>query len=215
MPQDRTRQTVGLATLGGTISYVWSHVIWPWLGPIGAPVVTTLLGWADGQPWMFIWVGALVAFAAATTGLVRFEEWRARRRVEHKLALGHCRFATSIREDGYALGVLLINRGEFPIEFEVTDLRTSIDNRVPSRTTPQQRRSVVVDAGGYGWWDDAIVPMTPPKPGTLTGDIEYRVRYGRSEHLKYEIAGRKQVHVTFDEAGKQRAVVWNDVVGSG
>lgn len=214
MSQNTAGRAAAIGTFGGTVSFIWSQAIWPWLAPIGAPVVAALLGWAQGAPIMYVWVGTCLAFAAATTGVLRLEEWLARRRVEDKLVLAQCRFARHVGGGGnFALGFAVNNRADFPIQFEIEDLRTQIDNRVPPPVSgPISPRRVTVSPGGVGWWDDQLIKISPPRPGVITGEIEFRIRYGRVGRPRYKLSGRHRVSVQFSDAGEPGPLAWIEVV---
>src|SRR5690348_5800419 len=84
------------AALGVVKAFTY-HAITVWVIPTGLVAITAYLGYLQGLPWMYIAVGTGLMFAAVTTGLVRFDEWRDRRRTEGKLRFSGLRvvFATT------------------------------------------------------------------------------------------------------------------------
>lgn len=94
------------ALASGAIRAIAFHVTTTYLLPIGAPLIAGYLGYVQGLPWMYIWVGALLAFAAAAHGAVQFDQWLQRRRVADKLSFAHVRLVRDIRgTPALALGV--------------------------------------------------------------------------------------------------------------
>ncbi len=53
--------------------------------PIAAPIGVGVMGWLQDIPWFYLCVGVGLLFAAVSTGLLRFDEWRYRNRVADKL----------------------------------------------------------------------------------------------------------------------------------
>ncbi len=179
--------------------------------PIGAPIVAAALGYVQGLPLMYIFVGVLVAFAAAATGILRFDEWQVRRRVDGKLTfIGPG--AQKILGKGIALGVQFYNSAAFPIEFEITELRTEIANKVP-KDKLRPNKKLVIPAGQYGWHYDGYIEFEVPKQGSVNGLLEAKLKYGSvGSSLKYEIAQKKQLTAQFDDEGNWLgSAIWVDV----
>ena len=159
---------------------------------------------------MYVALGAMAAFAFVTNGLLRFDEWRLRRRVADKLSLSSIICGRNIRGAGIFFGVSLNNSAQFAVEFEVKRLSTRIGNLVPLETKFDVKR-VTIPPNGSGFFNDHVIAIdNPSKPGTLQGFIEYEFAYGQSGPLKYSLSGKKQVIVSFNNEGLLVHGSWND-----
>ena len=202
------RRSLGLwrAIASGSVRAVAYHITLTYLIPLGAPLITLWLGYLQGYPWMYIWVAMLIAFAAVCTGLLRFDEWYSRRKVESKLNITAPRVARNVIGDGFSLGLQLHNSAHFPIDFEVDTMRTRIGDRVTQ--TPPVVRSITIPALGFGWWDDGIINVNPTENGALEGYIEFEISYGRAgSSLPCKLGGKKRVVLPFVD-GVLQTPVW-------
>ena len=155
---------------GGTVQGVTSHIVATYILPLGAPVVTVVIGYISDLPWFWIWLGALAAFAFISHGLLRFDEWRDRRRIDGKLAFQSIVFGRNIRGRGLILGLRFNNLAAFSLEFEVTEVRTRLGDTVPALEHEATKHTV--PATGIGWYNDNPIELdNPPHPGTIEGFI--------------------------------------------
>ena len=97
------------------VARIW---IWPLLPSMGG----VMIGWVQGFPWFYLYVSAVVIFAFAATGLLRFSEWKDRNTPEHKLQFGSVRVSARKSEVGQnieaiGIGFQLHNTATFPITF--------------------------------------------------------------------------------------------------
>lgn len=188
-----------------------SHIVATYIFPLGLPVVTGWLGYAQGLPLMYIFVGAGVMFAATVTGLLRYTEWKELQRVEGKLYLVTPSIVL-IQKQGYALGVQMQNNAVFPVEVEIEDLRTQIDSKLPKGKRLAGKR-IILQPNNVGWFYDNSVEIEIPKPGTIEGTLEAKLKYGRvGSRLQYKLEEKKQITARFDEEGKWAApALWTDI----
>jgi hypothetical protein len=110
---------VGRALAAGGVRAVAFYVTTTYIIPLGAPVATVAIGYASGVPWFVIWLGALAAFAFASTGLLRFTEWRFRQKVHDKLAFAGVMIGKDIRTDGIIIGLRLHNSALLSVEYRL------------------------------------------------------------------------------------------------
>ncbi len=201
----------GKEVAGGSIRAVVFYITTKYILPLGAPIVTAIIGLRSGLPWFWIWLGALAAFAFISTGLLRFDEWLARRRVEGKLFLLQPG-AVTVLNQGYALGVQFHNSAVFPIEVEIIELRTQLNNKVPTKRVGSKK--MVVQPNVSGWFYDYPIDFEPPKPGSAEGTLEAKIKYGLvGSQLKYELEEKKQITARFDEEGKWAGnAIWTDMI---
>ena len=59
-----------------------------------------MIGWLQGFQWFYIYLGAVVSFAAISTGMLQFSKWRYRNRVEDKLVFSTMRVSHKVLEGG-------------------------------------------------------------------------------------------------------------------
>ncbi len=92
--------------------------VWPGALTVGAGV----MGWLQEVPLFYWTVGVILAFAGATTGLLRFDEWRYRNSALHKLVFRDIRVTRIVGDDkrlvAVRLGFGLESAAIFPIQFK-------------------------------------------------------------------------------------------------
>ncbi len=161
---------------------------------------------------MYILVGAGLAFAGVTTGLVRLDDWIGRRRVKGKLDFAQIIFGRNINGPGIYLGVSLTSRAAIPMDLYFTEVRTRIGNQVPSETKFNNSR-FTVSPTGLVWFNDHIINIANvPTPGTLEGFAEFRIKYGRHGNMKHDLTVKKSVVVKFNSDGLLEFGSWNDAM---
>jgi hypothetical protein len=143
--------------------------------------------------------------------LVRFDDWRDKRRVKGKLDFTSIRIGRIISGPCTFLGVLLSSGAAVEIEVDLIEARTRIDNRVPKETTFKVT-PIVVPPHGTGWFNDHEIEVNnPPHPGTLEGFVEFIVEYGRvGGGKKFEFVVKKQAVLSFDASGIFAGGSWHD-----
>jgi hypothetical protein len=202
----RLLSTVAFATIG----FIWSHAVLPWLVLVGPPIVTGLLAYLNDAGAYKVALAVQFSFAAMAVGLYYADLELSRRRVKGNLQFHSVRVGRNINGPGIFLGVVFSNTSDFPIEFEVKELRTRMGDRVPAKTGFDVK-NVVVGPRAIGWYDDHIIqPDTPPNGGTLEGFIEFTVEYGRPGDLKYELSQKKQATAAFDQGGNLTHASWQE-----
>jgi hypothetical protein len=194
----------------GSIKAIGYQATITYVLPLGLAFVTGLAGYLQGLPWMHILVGAGVMFGAITTGLVRFDDWRERRRIKGKLVVPIVNAGRDTQGPGIVLGVALLNEASFPLEWELTECRTRIQNRVPPNL-PYRSTRITLGPKGEGFFNDHPIDIgTPPSPGTVEGFLEMSFKYGQPGKLKYDLAIKKQVVITFNDDGVFAGGTWHD-----
>jgi hypothetical protein len=202
----RWMSTIAMATVG----FVWSHAILPWLVLIGPPIMTGLLAYLGDAGGYKIALAVQFSFAAMAVGFYYADLELSRRRINGNLQFSSVRVGRNINGPGIFLGVVFSNTSDFPIEFEMKELRTRMGDRVPIKTAFDVK-NVVVGPRAIGWFDDHIIQVdNAPKGGTLEGFLEYSVKYGRPGNLKYEMAQKKQTTAAFDADGNLTGASWQE-----
>jgi hypothetical protein len=208
--RNESHSWIGKAFAGGALSALGKHFAVAYLIPLGLPVLTAVLGYLEGFPWMWILTASGLTFGGVSNGLVKFDDWRERRRVAGKLGFAKLLVGLSA-SGGINIGFVLINRGAAPIEFEFVEARSRLRNSVPpgmlqakGQLNPRARAEFYLGAiHGIG---------DTPKPGEIKGSIEAEIKYGRpGTSLKHTLRVHKGVTLTYNEAGKLVAHFGNEI----
>jgi hypothetical protein len=212
MSNENNSPKISRALAEGSIKAMAYHITITYLIPFGAPAITFLIGYCSGLPWFWIWLGALAAFAFISNGLLRFNEWLYMCRAQDKLMLESVIVGRSISDEGVFIGLRFCSVATFPIEFQVTNIRTQIGDKVPIKPHLPGKK-YTVPPKGCGWYNDNVIQVTnPPRPGTVEGHIEYTINYGKPGCLKYAISGKKQIVASFNDDGLLVTAIWNDAI---
>lgn len=107
-----------------------------WLWPTISTLVLTVLSKLVGLPWGWMPVAGALAFEGITTGLLRFDEWRYRTKVEGKLIISNVYY--SVRNFNsesvcMCLGFVFRNEATFPIVFNDISVETKIAGSCPKQ----------------------------------------------------------------------------------
>jgi hypothetical protein len=185
-----------------------------WLWALSAGATAAVIGVLQHVPLFYLFVGTVVVFSAAATGLLRFDEWRSRLRVEHKLGFAGVRVLKTL-SDGVVkticIGFTLESKADFPIEFEVVSLYTDVENRCPPKK-PYQMARFTVPPSGMAWFDDfAIALDNAPRSVTVEATLRFAVRYGWVGRLRYELKKSHKVFIGFDDHGDAASANWIEV----
>ena len=174
---------------------IWQTVrIWAW--PILAMGVSVVIGWIQDFPLYYLYIGALFSGACFSTGILRFDEWRERNRVEYKLTFNAVRVAKKLKDDGsvqsISLGFKLSNMAAFPIAFRVDELDTQFKDRYPPKKD-YEINEITVAPGGVGWFSDHSIDVpVPPVNQAAEGLLRFRLTYGRPNHLRYVLEEKRR-----------------------
>ena len=172
--RNRAFQWIGQFLAGEAIKQ-W---LWPLLPTAGGAVI----GYIQGVPWFYLYVGVAFLFAAISTGLVRFDEWLYRNKVEDKLVFRNIRVGKGDDASGRIfarLGVIMENEANFPVNLEIQDFNTSIGGFYPPKKDYGRRKFRI--RGGGGWWyDDYDIELPAQSNSVLEGHIQCIFRYGKN-----------------------------------
>jgi len=154
-------------------------------------------------------------FAAVSSGLLRFSEWREKQRLWDKLLFGRIRVQKQLNKAGRVtllrFGFELHNRAVFPIQFDVQDLHTQAGDLHPPKK-PYPKPSITVGPDGKGWFDDFTIEVRDPiKSETIKASVDFRVKYGRPSRLNHELSLRHEAFLVFDAKGDMAVDGWMQV----
>ena len=184
-----------------------------WAIPVIGTGASVMIGWAQNIPWFYICVGASVVFAAISTGILRFSEWKYRSKAQDKLVFSSVKVGHNWLEDGsmasMRLGFTVSNKALFPIEFKVERLMTSVgEHHSPKKKYDKDYFLIPID--GDGWFNDHDININRKITGSDEGVIEFELLYGRPGNLKYKLKQRKRVYFGVSSDGKISGANWID-----
>ena len=210
MAREKNTGWFGRAIASATVGFVWGHAVMPWVVLVAPPIVTGWLAYLSDAGAYKTALAIQISFAAMSAGLYFADLELFRRRIKDKLQFSSVRFGRNIGGPGFFLGIVFSNTSDFPIEFEIKELRTKIGDRVPVRTTFDVK-NVVVGPKGIGWFDDHIIQVdNPPKGGTIEGFIDASIIYGSPGNLKHELTLKKNANISFDTNGLLIGGSWHE-----
>ena len=199
--------------LQGAAGWLASEFVSTWVWAPAITAVGVMIGWAQGESWFYLFVGAAVLFAAVSTGMLRFSEWRTRSSVAHKLGFNNLRIDKIRDESGVVralrIGAMLSNKAVFPIAYELASVSTSIDKFYPPKM-PYKKSQYTVPAGGSGWFDDHYIQIPSPRMGQVEGELTYELKYGKEGRLNNTLTINKKLFFNFRENGDLERVTWID-----
>lgn len=185
----------------------------------GLTIISTvgvlIIGIIESIEWFKLFVGIAVMFAAVSHGLLRIDEWRYRNQAKHKLVFHSMKIQKILSNNGAVeairLGYRLENKAMFPIQFEVVELKTSVNNLTPSKTEYENNK-ISISANGSGWFEDHDIKIPNQITSkTVEGYLRTQLKYGRSGNLKHELNMEKRLYISFDDEGDIKNVEWYDI----
>ena len=172
--------------------------------------VTVMLGYWSSIPIpaMWIFVAAVMTFAAISNALVQFTVWRQKVDVEHKLVFAGAQFAVTDEGDAIAFKISLANRAHFPLNCVIKRFESQLGDRIPKEkdNLPQTRELKPYFALHY-----QHMPVSfDKKDGEIVGFIEYEIEYRRGNGKPYYIKDRKKATIKITDKGKSIRGSWSD-----
>ena len=141
-----------------------------WIWPLAVTTGGVVIGWLQEFPLFYLYLAAVLLFAASSTALLRFSEWRYRNRVADKLGFHRLRIDKVLDENGVVkaprIGALLSSKALFPITLKTVDVKTKFDNLYPPKKPFQQTKFTVPVEGG-GWFDDHYIVIPEKRSGVI------------------------------------------------
>ena len=181
--------------------------------PVLSSLLTGIIGYFTNVPLFWIWLGVLVAFSYTASGLLRFDEWLYRRRVQDKLVFESVLVGNDISHQGINIGVLVRSTATFPVEFEIKSFRTQLGPAAPEGRYSKQK--ITVQSNGLGFAYDNLIRIPSSPQNIMKGSIEFTVSYGKpGSTLQYSISGKKESLLSFNEQGVSvnQATLWIDTI---
>lgn len=185
----------------------------------GLTIISTvsvlIFGIIESIDWFKLSIGIAVMFAAVSHGLLRIDEWRYRNQAKYKLVFHSMKIHKILSNNGAVetirLGYNLENKATFPIQFEVVELKTSVNNLTPSKTE-YENNTISIYANGSGWFEDYDINIPAQITNkTVEGHLRTQLKYGRPGKLKHELNMVKRLYIRFDDKGDIINIEWYDV----
>ena len=178
-------------------------------------VAVLIIGIIESIDWFKLSIGIAVMFAAVSHGLLRIDEWRYRNQAKYKLVFHSMKIHKILSNKGAVaairLGYTLENKAMFPIQFEVVELETSINDLTPSKTEYENNK-ISIYANGSGWFEDHDINIpTQITNITVEGHLKSKLKYGRPGNLKYSLDMEKRLYFSFDNKGDIKNIEWHDI----
>jgi hypothetical protein len=182
-----TLPAVRQGIIAGTVSVVWSKAVLPWVLSAGAPMVTAYLGWAQGVPWMWVWMAALASPFFVLAGLREFETRRQLNQIDGKLTIElGAAFESELKEGKRIVKAIqpfvqFVNTAPFRLSLIVDEMTTHTDDHA-HRYRPGIERATgpfaIEPATGMQSRDIIVEVPGGIEDERFTGVFRFRLRYG-------------------------------------
>ncbi len=163
-----------------------------------------MIGLLQELTLFYLYIAAVFLFAAASTGLLRFSEWRYRNSVANKLAFHSVNIGKGVNKKGEVIairiGVQLNSSALFPISFIGSDIMTEFDGHYPQKKG-YDRKEFTIPPGGSSRFDDGFMKIPVKTHGTYGGKIQCTIKFGKRGALNNELKLEKLVYCCFNEKG--------------
>ena len=182
------------------------------------PPAVALMGWLQNVPWFYVVVGVILSGAGIMTWLVQLDEWRSRKRVEHKLVIGNMRIHLTQANNIVAairFGFSLHNTAIFPIKFRIDEMQTKLTDQANSQSIypqkiPYLNNVITIAPGGIGWFDDHNIGLPQDFKGNAIAELQCKLSYGKADRFDHEIDMSKRTFINFVGAEISGGQHWYD-----
>ena len=182
------------------------------------PVAVGVIGFIEDFPWFYVAVGVIVSGAGIMTWLVRFDEWRVRNRVEHKLSLAGMKIHLTEQNNQVAavqFGLGLKNMAAFPIAWKVNDIKTCVSllNKEPLYPPSKEytNKSFVVSPGGTGFFFDHTIGLPQGVSGPASVYVKCKLSYGKTNKYSHSLELHKNTMINFSGPSISGGEHWYDM----
>lgn len=172
--------------------------------PTAVAMLTGVSGYLGGIPVMWIIVASTIAFAMTAHGLLRISEVTHRMAVENKLQFlnPHIVMDCEWGKDGRPtriskmnVGVTLMNRALFPIEYVITSIHAVVENRVANAIKLEGFIATSASQALFASWPDAI-DLADLNTLDIKGRLDFEIQYGHPGRRIYVIKRKLEFDVT-------------------
>jgi hypothetical protein len=151
---------------GATVwAFLTSHTVAIY---ILGPLLTAwgfIAGWKEDVPTPYLLAACSLIFGGVSWASLQIALLRDRTKVMNNLNFAQIRVGRNIRGAGMFLGVALVSRANIPIEFDVQEVSTKLNEKFPPRM-PFAATKILVPANGIAWFDDHVIDIgVPPSWG--------------------------------------------------
>lgn len=172
----------------GIMAFVTSEFFITIVGPTVVAVLIGALGYVQAFPMPLSYLVAAMAlgFGATATGVLRISEYRQRVSIDGKVAFSRPTLNVALAEDEkkierISLGFQLSSSADFPIEFQVVELETEINQRVPvNKFKKSEAKTLELPPRGSGFYRDGDIEIGEVIDKRVEGRITFKVNYWRA-----------------------------------
>ncbi len=183
-----------------------------WVSPFAAAAFTISAGLAAQIPTVLLIPIVAFTFAATTTGMLRFDEWWARRTPRNKLIFHSVSLGIDYERDPItgqptALKKIQViftfqNIASFPVSYVVDEIKSSAAQRINPNPHYHTKGSEIGPLSAATYRDDIIDMQSSPLRPFLEGTAMIKLRYGRRGYERYEISKQVNVFAALDPTTK-------------
>ena len=182
------------------------------------PLVVAVIGLVEEFPWFYVIVGVIVSGAGVMTWLVRFDEWRARNRVEHKLSIGNIKIHLTQQNNQVAaiqFGLDLKNTAVFPITWRLDDIKTYITMPNGQSLYPPNREhentAFTISLGGIGFFFDHSIVLPQGIGGPASVYVKCKLSYGKTNKYGHSLEIHRKTIISFSGPNISGGQHWFDI----
>ena len=160
-----------------------------------------MIGILKDLPIFWIYNTSVIVLMMSFVGLNQLTDWRVKNRPQYKLSCVKGRVVRLLPRPKdsveICLGLEFANSADFPIEFHVIDLYTRIINEAKGKEYLPPRRDLgdvrhVFTPHSRGFFRDDYIKVNDFVDGTLVGEVEATVHYGKEGNLKHVMNLKKR-----------------------
>lgn len=190
--------------------------------PAIAAIVTRLVAYWEDFTWTYILVAASLAFMGTASGMLRASEWAERKNLEinsaskariffviwyqHRrppeccLALARSTHRVNRNLEKGQISVSVKNDASFPISCIVQTATTRIEGLTPPRTSYPMPATLIAPGATLNFGDEPM-DMKEMPCRTLTGEMDFIIKYGLPGREKHEMRLRGRLKVQMESFG--------------
>lgn len=175
----------------------------PWVIS-GVTIVTSFL---EHIPASTVILLIALVFWAVAAGINSFDQLVSRRTAQSKISFGNALMNLNIdaqtqKAKGAQFGFEITNNADFPVEYEVDEISSSIAGRINPNPVHTNRGTVLEPRSASVHWD-AQIPFDDTMLGKqIEGLLEIKIRYGRPGRLTYSNSRAVQLIAFIGDQGK-------------
>lgn len=169
-----------------------------------------VLSYLQGLPLAYGFALVLVAVAMTAVAMNQLRPFLIANAVLNKLQLENVDIRRGRLANGdpvYGVALVLRNRADFPIEYEMKRLITHLEGRLARKEEVGGTNSATILPSNAFNHMAGVFDRAPLPSGMLEGDVEFQAFYGRPGKRRLELSGRFKLVVATNEIGNVTEVI--------